>query len=143
MMTADALTATPHLDRDDLTTDEVCQLAGCSYRQLDYWARAGTVRPAVSARGPGTTRRWTVPEAVIVRALTMLASCGAKADVMAPAAAALRSIGDVDGGWVIVSAEGAVRPVRRLADLGEGWVLNLSLAERYVLEAAGGLAAAS
>jgi len=40
-----------------LTASEVLHLTGLSYRQLDYWARTGLVRPSVrEAAGPGARR---------------------------------------------------------------------------------------
>lgn len=38
------------------TSAEVCRLVGCTYRQLDYWIRAGYVTPRVPACGSGSTR---------------------------------------------------------------------------------------
>jgi hypothetical protein len=35
---------------------EVARIAGCTYRQLDHWVRAGHVRPTQAAQGPGTRR---------------------------------------------------------------------------------------
>lgn len=56
------------------STPEVCRRAGCSYRQLDYWTRIGAVVPLVRARGSGTLRGWTEPQADAVRALTLLSA---------------------------------------------------------------------
>jgi hypothetical protein len=38
------------------SSTEVARIAGCTYRQLDSWVRAGHVRPAQAAQGPGTRR---------------------------------------------------------------------------------------
>lgn len=35
---------------------ELCKLAGCTYRQLDYWCREEIVELVVSAKGSGTQR---------------------------------------------------------------------------------------
>lgn len=52
-----------------LSSKQVCELGGCTYRQLDYWARLGWITPEVQAEGSGTQRRWS-PQAVdIVRVL--------------------------------------------------------------------------
>lgn len=38
-------------------------LAGISYRQLDYWARTGHIRPSgVTASGSGSRRSWTLAD---------------------------------------------------------------------------------
>jgi DNA-binding transcriptional MerR regulator len=39
---------------------EVTKIVGISYRQLDYWARTGLVRPSLQdARGSGTQRLYS------------------------------------------------------------------------------------
>ncbi len=39
---------------------QVCTLVGITYRQLDYWARTGLLRPSLAdARGSGTKRRYS------------------------------------------------------------------------------------
>ena len=43
---------------DLLTSAEVCRLAGCSYRQLDYWCRNGWISPVIEAEGSGSQRLW-------------------------------------------------------------------------------------
>lgn len=43
-----------------LTSGEVCERLGITYRQLDYWTTKGYVRPSVErATGPGSLRRWS------------------------------------------------------------------------------------
>ena len=42
-----------------LSSREVCERAGVTYRQLDNWARRGYVTPSLlEASGCGTARRW-------------------------------------------------------------------------------------
>lgn len=48
----------PEPDDDLLSSTDVCQRAGITYRQLDYWARLGVVAPVVDCAGSGTQRRW-------------------------------------------------------------------------------------
>jgi len=50
-----------------LSSAEVCQRAGVTFRQLDYWHRAGLF-PDVDAGGSGTRRLWR-PRHVAVAAL--------------------------------------------------------------------------
>jgi DNA-binding transcriptional MerR regulator len=52
---------------------QVCQLVGCSYRQLDYWTRAGLVSPTVPAEGSGSRRRWSSGDVERVRRLRAVA----------------------------------------------------------------------
>jgi len=58
---------------DTLSSLEVCHLTGVTYRQLDYWVRAGLVRPHVCARGSGTHRRWSLDDVERVRRLKVAA----------------------------------------------------------------------
>jgi predicted RNase H-like HicB family nuclease len=46
---------------------EASRLAGVSYRQLDYWADRGFVRPTKAARGRGSARRWGALEVLLLR----------------------------------------------------------------------------
>lgn len=41
-----------------VSTAQAVLLAGCSYRQADYWTRIGLVEPTQPANGSGTARRW-------------------------------------------------------------------------------------
>ena len=45
-------------DRGLLTSREVADLAGISYRRLDHYVRAGYLSPAVAAQGSGSARLW-------------------------------------------------------------------------------------
>ena len=57
----------PLLWRDQLlTSSEVCQRTGLTYRQLDYWTRQGFVEPVVAAAGQGSNRLF---DAAAVRAI--------------------------------------------------------------------------
>ncbi len=55
---------------DPLTysTVEVAELTGATFRQIDYWTRAGLTHPVEHADGPGTRRRfpWNEVEVMAV-----------------------------------------------------------------------------
>lgn len=52
---------------------QVCQLAGITYRQLDYWARSDLLRPSVAdAAGSGSARRYSALDVRILRVLSQL-----------------------------------------------------------------------
>lgn len=52
------------------STREVCDLAGVTYRQLDYWVRTGMIRPSIrNALGSGHFRRWDDEDVVLVQAV--------------------------------------------------------------------------
>ena len=58
----------------EFTSPEVCDLAGCTYRQLDHWVRRGLISaPRISDVGSGRLRKWnfeSVLEAVVVSRLS-------------------------------------------------------------------------
>lgn len=55
----------------------VCDLAGITYRQLDYWARIGLVVPSLAeARGSGTQRRYSACDVVCARVVRTLSLYG-------------------------------------------------------------------
>jgi hypothetical protein len=61
-----------------LETPAVLKLAGIPYSSLDYWVRTGLVSPSVrSGEGKRKTRRWSISDAVCVRALKELRDAGA------------------------------------------------------------------
>lgn len=55
-----------------LSTIEVCRRTGATYRQVDYWVRAGLVVPEVGATGSGSARRWTVEQVTRVNLLRVI-----------------------------------------------------------------------
>ena len=58
---------------------QVCTIVGISYRQLDYWARTGLVRPSVAdARGSGTQRRYSYRDLLRLKVIKSLLDAGVK-----------------------------------------------------------------
>ena len=52
---------------------QVCELAGITYRQLDYWARVGLVRPSITeAQGSGTQRRYSLADVAALKVVGQL-----------------------------------------------------------------------
>ena len=68
-----------------MTSEQVCDFAGCTYRQLDFWVRKGHIPGVDHLRGTGSgiPREWRHREAVFVRALVRLVRAGLKVDVAA------------------------------------------------------------
>ena len=57
---------------------QVCKLVGITYRQLDYWARQGLVRPSIAdARGSGTQRSYSFNDLVRLKVIKNLLDAGA------------------------------------------------------------------
>ncbi len=56
---------------------EVCRIVGITYRQLDYWARTGLVRPSIrDAQGSGTKRLYAFQDLVALRVIKKLLDTG-------------------------------------------------------------------
>jgi DNA-binding transcriptional MerR regulator len=59
-----------------LKTRDVAELFGMSMRQIDYWARTGLVEPTVKAEGIGSSRGWSVEDALKVGVAVRLVEAG-------------------------------------------------------------------
>lgn len=77
----------PGLFPDDSVPDELigyrgpsaCQIAGITYRQLDYWARTDLVRPSVTdASGSGSRRRYSYADLLELKVIKSLLDAGIK-----------------------------------------------------------------
>ena len=56
---------------------QVCSIVGITYRQLDYWARTGLLRPSISdARGSGSQRRYSYGDLVALKVIKRLLDAG-------------------------------------------------------------------
>lgn len=56
---------------------DVCKIIGISYRQLDYWARTGLVRPSIKdAQGSGTQRQYSFQDLVVLKVIKSLLDTG-------------------------------------------------------------------
>lgn len=58
---------------------QVCSLVGITYRQLDYWARTGLLRPSIAeAAGSGTQRRYSYRDVLELKVIKRLLDAGLK-----------------------------------------------------------------
>jgi len=57
--------------------------AGITYRQLDYWARVGLLRPENNARGSGRPRNWPETELAVAVIIGELRALGVELHVAA------------------------------------------------------------
>lgn len=56
---------------------QVCSLVDITYRQLDYWARTGLIKPSVqSAHGSGTQRLYSFTDIVQLKVVKRLLDAG-------------------------------------------------------------------
>lgn len=110
---------------------EVCQLVGISYRQLDYWVRAGWVVPSVQGSpGRGHHRLWSERDLVELEAMGALADHGQVHHGAALVRAIRRS--GLERGWAV--GRGEDWAVARSAEMalqmslavgGPVWVIRL------------------
>jgi DNA-binding transcriptional MerR regulator len=62
---------------DGFRGPQVCSLVGITYRQLDYWARTGLLRPSIAdARGSGTQRRYSYHDVLELKVIKQLLDAG-------------------------------------------------------------------
>jgi DNA-binding transcriptional MerR regulator len=62
---------------DGFRGPQVCTLIGITYRQLDYWARTGLLRPSIAdARGSGTQRRYSYHDVLELKVIKQLLDAG-------------------------------------------------------------------
>lgn len=56
---------------------QVCKIVGITYRQLDYWARTGLLRPSITdARGSGTQRCYSYHDVLDLKVIKRLLDAG-------------------------------------------------------------------
>lgn len=81
-----------------ITGLELAHACGLSYRQVDYWTRAGVLIPLVEnpGSGGGNRRPFTDDELRVARVLAALRSLGAGLEVLIVVAAQLRDFDLVD-----------------------------------------------
>lgn len=109
-----------------LSTSEVADEVGASYRQIDYWMRIGVLPvedPASRAPGCGNRRRWTRQQVDQVKVAKRLYDHGATHQV---ATEAVRSVGELiarEGltGMVYVDQHGRASRIP-----STGWSIDLA-----------------
>ncbi|MGC8462881.1 MAG: MerR family transcriptional regulator [Acidimicrobiales bacterium] len=70
---------------------QVCSIVGITYRQLDYWARTGLLRPSIAdAQGSGTQRRYSYSDLVELKVIKRLLDAGLKLQQARQAVTCLR-----------------------------------------------------
>jgi len=87
------------------------QVAGISYRQLDYWARTSLVRPSLAdAKGSGTRRRYSYRDLLELRVIKNLIDAGLRLETIREVFAYLREkLGtDVASAHLVISGSSVV-----------------------------------
>lgn len=106
----------PGLFPDDTVPDELvgyrvpsaCQVAGITYRQLDYWARTGLVVPSIrSASGSGSQRLYSFKDILVLKIVKRLLDAGISLQNIRIAVDHLRSRGVEDLARITLFSDGA------------------------------------
>src|SRR5665811_2552286 len=72
---------------------QVCSLVGITYRQLDYWARTGLLRPSITdATGSGSQRRYSYGDVLELKVIKRLLDAGLKLRQARQAVECLRAV---------------------------------------------------
>jgi len=83
---------------------DVCRIVGISYRQLDYWARTGLVRPSVKdAQGSGTQRLYSFQDLATLKIIKKLLDTGVSLQQVRKAIGTLRDLREPATGTTLVS----------------------------------------
>jgi DNA-binding transcriptional MerR regulator len=102
----------------------VCKIVGITYRQLDYWARTGLLRPSlVDAKGSGTQRLYSYGDVLELKVIKRLLDAGVNLQHTRRAIECLReSGGDLATANLVIGAEGTVlaRSGEEIVDLLKG-----------------------
>jgi DNA-binding transcriptional MerR regulator len=87
---------------------EVQKIVGISYRQLDYWARTGLVRPSIrDAGGSGTQRLYSFEDLVVLRTIKKLLDAGVSLQRIRKAIGFLRDQLDREPQGVTIMSDGS------------------------------------
>jgi DNA-binding transcriptional MerR regulator len=82
---------------------QVCGIVGITYRQLDYWARTGLLRPSITdARGSGTQRVYSYTDLVQLKVIKQLLDAGVSLRSTRKAIECLRASGSDVGSASLV-----------------------------------------
>ena len=105
----------PGLFPDDSVPDELvgyrgpsaCQIAGITYRQLDYWARTSLVVPSIrSAAGSGSQRLYSFKDILVLKVVKRLLDTGISLQQIRAAVQHLRDRGSDDLAEVTLMSDG-------------------------------------
>jgi len=102
-----------------------CDVAGITYRQLDYWARTGLVTPSVrDASGSGTQRLYSFRDIVVLKVVKSLLDAGVSLQNIRKAIDSLRKRGERDLAAMTLISDGTTvyecRSAEEIVDLLKG-----------------------
>jgi len=83
---------------------EFCNIVGITYRQLDYWARTGPVRPSVKdAKGSGSQRLYSFQDLAMLRLIKRMLDSGVNLQQVRKAMKTLKGLDQPALGTTLVS----------------------------------------
>jgi DNA-binding transcriptional MerR regulator len=83
---------------------EVTKIVGISYRQLDYWARTGLVRPSVrDAQGSGSQRLYSFQDLAMLKLIKRMLDTGVNLQQIRKAMGTLKELKEPALGTTLVS----------------------------------------
>ena len=101
---------------------QVCSLVGITYRQLDYWARTGLLRPSITdATGSGSQRRYSYRDVLELKVIKRLLDAGLKLQQARQAVECLRG----DLGADLASSQLVLAGSRSVLAQSDGEVVDL------------------
>ena len=101
---------------------QVCSLVGITYRQLDYWARTGLLRPSIAdATGSGSQRRYSYSDVLELKVIKRLLDAGLKLQQARQAVDCLRG----DLGVDLASAQLVLADSRSILARSDGELVDL------------------
>ncbi len=101
---------------------QVCALVGITYRQLDYWARTGLLRPSIAdATGSGSQRRYSYGDVLELKVIKRLLDAGLKLQQARQAVECLRG----DLGADLASSQLVLAGSRSVLAQSDGEVVDL------------------
>jgi DNA-binding transcriptional MerR regulator len=101
---------------------QVCSIVGITYRQLDYWARTGLLRPSIAdATGSGSQRRYSYGDVLELKVIKRLLDAGLKLQQARQAVECLRG----DLGADLASSQLVLAGTRSVLAQTDGEVVDL------------------
>jgi len=83
---------------------EVTKIVGISYRQLDYWARTGLVRPSIKdAQGSGSQRLYSFQDLATLKLIKRMLDSGVSLQRIREAMGTLKALKEPPLGTTLVS----------------------------------------
>jgi len=99
------------VSQDSFSGAQAAQIAGITYRQLDYWARTNLIRPSlVDAKGSGSRRSYVYRDLLELKVIKNLLDAGIKLESVREVFTYLRSHVDTEiaAAHIVISGKAVV-----------------------------------